>query len=33
MQQKNNSHVVDLQLTQGHPFVFFNFVRRFYDHI
>jgi len=32
-QQKGVSHVIDLQLTQGHPFVFFPFVRRFYAHI
>ena len=32
-QQKGVSHVVDLQLTQGHPFVFFPFVRRFYAHM
>jgi hypothetical protein len=31
--QRGVSHVVDLQLTQGHPFVFFPFVKKFYAHL
>ena len=33
MQLKGCNHVIDMQLTQGHPFVFFTFVRKFYAHV
>lgn len=33
LMKNSTSHVIDMQLTQGHPFVFFTFVRRFYGHL